>query len=154
MLEIKLLFFIVLQDLFKFSELNSREERSRQYFDTVLDLDTNDKFIGDIEWGGLTSEAENIDRQFSYSSVGGMQCQTQAQLLLLEEENTRVAAVHEQEVQGIVKSIVDLNTIFKDLAHMVVEQVCSICCLKSCKYDLSYLMLYLLRYNYCRDLKL
>lgn len=103
-------------------KLNSREERSRQYFDTVLDLDTSDKMIGDLEWGGLTSEAENIDRQFSYSTAGGIKCQTQAQLLLLEEENTRMAAHHEAEVQGIVKSIVDLNEIFKDLSHMVVEQ--------------------------------
>lgn len=104
------------------TEVNLREERSRQYFDTVLDLDTSEKMIGDLEWGGLTSEAENIDRQFSYSSMGGIQSQTQ--LLLLEEENTRMAAHHEAEVQGIVKSIVDLNEIFKDLAHMVTEQVC------------------------------
>lgn len=106
-----------------FLDLNSREERSRQYFDTVLDLDTSEKTAADLEWGGLTSEAENIDRQFSYSTMGGIKSQTQAQLLLLEEENTRMAAHREAEVQGIVKSIVDLNDIFKDLAHMVVEQV-------------------------------
>lgn len=47
---------------------------------------------------------------------------TQQQLLLFEEENTRMAEHREQEVTKVVKSIVDLNEIFKDLATMVQEQ--------------------------------
>lgn len=47
---------------------------------------------------------------------------TQQQLLLLEEENTLIAAQREQEVNNIVKSIVDLNDIFKELARMVEDQ--------------------------------
>ncbi|XP_039293257.1 syntaxin-16 [Nilaparvata lugens] len=109
--------------------LNMREERSKPFFDTALDIDLNsDSTIVDLNnWGSggfnLTSEAENLDRQFSYKSMlAGGADQAQAQLLMLEEENTRLAAHHETEVQGIVKSILDLNDIFKDLAHMVVEQ--------------------------------
>lgn len=48
---------------------------------------------------------------------------TQQQLLLLEEDNTRIAEEREHEVKSIVKSIVDLNEIFKDLAHLVSNQV-------------------------------
>lgn len=47
---------------------------------------------------------------------------TQQQLLLFEEENTKMAEHREQEVTKIVKSIVDLHDIFKDLAGMVQEQ--------------------------------
>lgn len=47
---------------------------------------------------------------------------TQQQLLYLEEENTQMAAQREQEVNSIVKSIVDLNDIFKELARMVEDQ--------------------------------
>lgn len=47
---------------------------------------------------------------------------TQQQLLLFEEENSKMAEHREQEVTKIVKSIVDLHDIFKDLAGMVQEQ--------------------------------
>lgn len=48
---------------------------------------------------------------------------TQQQLLLFEEDNTKIAEEREQEVKNIVKSIVDLNEIFKDLGHLVSNQV-------------------------------
>lgn len=51
---------------------------------------------------------------------------TQQQLLLLEEDNLRVAEKREEEVKQIVKSIVDLNQIYKDLAQMVTHQVIQI----------------------------
>lgn len=91
-------------------KLNSREERSRQYFDQG--------FTPQPDWE-LDNEVENIDREFSSS---GMSLSQQQQLLLWEEENTRVLQQREQEVNQIVKSIVDLNDIFKDLAHMVADQ--------------------------------
>lgn len=47
---------------------------------------------------------------------------SQQQLLYLEEENTVIASQREQEVNSIVKSIVDLNDIFKELAQMVADQ--------------------------------
>ena len=100
----------------KISELNSREERSRQYFDTALDQD----FSQVASWE-LDSDVDNIDQQFGMGPTSGSY--TQQQLLLLEEENTKMVARREHEVQQIVKSIADLNDIFKDLAHMVADQV-------------------------------
>ena len=40
------------------------------------------------------------------------------------EENTFVVQEREKEITQIVKSISDLNDIFKDLAAMIVDQVC------------------------------
>lgn len=91
--------------------LKSREERSKQYFDTALDQD----FSQGADW-----EVDNIDQQFGLASASGHL--SQQQLLLLEEDNTRMAARREHEVRQIVKSIVDLNDIFKDLAQMVADQ--------------------------------
>ena len=64
---------------------------------------------------------DNIDQQFGLGPTSGNLMQQQ--LLLLEEENTRMVARREHEVQQIVRSIADLNDIFKDLAHMVADQV-------------------------------
>ena len=41
----------------------------------------------------------------------------------MAEENTRLVLEREKEVHQIVRSISDLNEIFKDLATMVVDQV-------------------------------
>lgn len=40
----------------------------------------------------------------------------------MQEENTKMVAEREEEVNKIVRSITDLNDVFKDLAHMVHEQ--------------------------------
>lgn len=108
-----------------FTGLKSREERSKQYFDTALDQD----FSQGADW-----EVDNIDQQFGLASASGHL--SQQQLLLLEEDNTRMAARREHEVRQIVKSIVDLNDIFKDLAQMVADQVIIIL------YDLHYIRTY------------
>lgn len=47
---------------------------------------------------------------------------SQQQMLLVEQENTAMLQEREQEVNKIVRSITDLNDIFKDLATMVHEQ--------------------------------
>ncbi|XP_017129959.2 syntaxin-16 [Drosophila elegans] len=64
-------------------------------------------------------DEQTIDDHFQRPPASRM---TQQQLLLFEEENSRVAQHREQEVTKIVKSIYDLNDIFKDLGHMVQEQ--------------------------------
>lgn len=70
--------------------------------------------------GGFAgSTDEQIDEYFQKPVSARL---TQQQLLLFEEENTRVAEHREQEVGKVVKSIVDLNEIFKDLAGMVQDQ--------------------------------
>lgn len=98
-----------------FIVLNSREERSKQYFNTALDEDCSQG----VDWE-VDSEVDNIDQQFGLVPNAGHLAQQQ---LLLLEDNTRMAARREHEVRQIVKSIVDLNDIFKDLAHMVADQV-------------------------------
>lgn len=40
------------------------------------------------------------------------------------QENTQAVEQREQEIKNIAQSIVDLNIIFKDLAAMIVDQVC------------------------------
>lgn len=64
---------------------------------------------------------EQIDEFFQKSTPQSGRM-TQQQLLLFEEENTKVAEHREKEVINIVKSISDLHDIFKDLAQMVQEQ--------------------------------
>lgn len=91
--------------------LNLREERSKQYFSSALDQEFD-------AWE-VDNDLENIDRVFS---MGPSSSITQQQLLLLEEDNSRIAEEREEEVKQIVKSIVDLNEIFKDLAHLVSNQ--------------------------------
>lgn len=110
--------------------LTSREERSNAYFDLPnfeeLSLDDNELLPG------LSNN--QTDLLFSLPSTSGTQkfdqngddyqrqALSQKQLLLMQEENTRDVAEREEEVNKIVRSIVDLNDIFKDLAHMVNEQ--------------------------------
>ncbi|XP_049880145.1 syntaxin-16 [Pectinophora gossypiella] len=116
--------------------LTSREERSNAYFDLPnfeeLSLDDNTELLP-----GLTSNQTNF--LFSLPSTSGTQKNnyleddqameeamhkqtTQKQLLLLQEENTKMVAEREEEVNKIVRSIMDLNEIFKDLGQMVNEQ--------------------------------
>ncbi|XP_030569312.1 syntaxin-16 [Drosophila novamexicana] len=64
-------------------------------------------------------DEQEIDDHFKKPVANRM---TQQQLLLFEEENSRLAEHREREVTKIVKSIYDLNDIFKDLGHMVQEQ--------------------------------
>lgn len=116
-------------------QLNSREERSNQFFEsadfTTIDLnedgrqkvnnvDSFDNFLQPNTAAGLYDTTdEQLDEHFQKPVSHRM---TQQQLLLFEEENTKLAEHREHEVAKIVKSIIDLNDIFKDLSHMVQEQ--------------------------------
>lgn len=118
-------------------QLNSREARSNVFFEaadfTTIDLnddpaagdkdnnavDTFDNFLTLKSSGYMHETDEQIDQYFQQPISSKM---TQQQLLLFEEENSRMAEHREQEVTKIVKSIMDLNDIFKDLASMVQEQ--------------------------------
>ncbi|KAK5648239.1 hypothetical protein RI129_003131 [Pyrocoelia pectoralis] len=90
-------------------QLKSREERSKMYFE-------NSTFENDFDI--FTNQSENIDDFFVNSSKH----MTQQQLLYLEEENMQMAQQREHEVNVVVKSIVELNEIFKDLSQMVSDQ--------------------------------
>lgn len=130
-------------------ELSSREARSNAFFETpdftTIDLNEDDRgrngnaidsfdsnlmkasstlptsALGQSGTDYFDQTDEQIDEYFSksISSAGRM---TQQQLLLFEEENSKMAEHREKEVIKIVKSIADLHDIFKDLGQMVQEQ--------------------------------
>ena len=79
-------------------KVEAREQRTGQFFDTPDDPEDDGLLIA------------------SDSSAW------QKQDLLLMEENTQHLRRREQEINNIVQSIQDLNTIFKDLAGMVSQQ--------------------------------
>lgn len=86
-------------------EMQSREDRSKVYFENQTPVFYDDE------------ATEDIDDFFVRSNRI-----TQQQLLYLEEENTKYAMKREQEVNAIVKSIMDVNKIFKDLSVMIADQ--------------------------------
>ena len=77
-------------------EIKAREAKSAHFFEFEEEVDP------------LT---EALDRRLHQ----------QAQMLA--DDNSRFVEQREKEIQNIVKSISDLNTIFKELATMVTEQV-------------------------------
>ncbi|KAK6981914.1 syntaxin-16 [Biomphalaria glabrata] len=86
-------------------KIKSREERSQQYFGTNLSSDPS--LLGD----GLGADSDIVyNKGF-----------TSAQMQLVED-NSEVVQQREKEVAAIVRSITDLNEIFKDLASMIVDQ--------------------------------
>ena len=88
--------------------MRAREEKSSRYF------------ADDGGTGGVASDPfESIELTSSNSNNGRINTQE----LLLLEDNSKFVQEREKEINVIVKSIVELNTIFKDLAHMVTEQV-------------------------------
>ncbi|GFO02734.1 syntaxin-16 [Plakobranchus ocellatus] len=85
-------------------KIKSREERSQQYFGTNLNSDAN-------LFDGISEEPDiTYDKGF-----------TSAQMQLVED-NTSFVQHREKEVASIVRSITDLNDIFKDLSSMIVDQ--------------------------------
>lgn len=117
-------------------QLNSREARSNVFFDqqqfsevdlsprnTAANVDSFDNFLlrpTTSSSAAAFMEDDQIDEYFQKPPVAGRM--TGQQLLLFEEENTKVLESREREVTKIVKSIMDLHDIFKDLGGMVHEQ--------------------------------
>ncbi|XP_076470654.1 syntaxin-16-like [Babylonia areolata] len=85
-------------------KLKSREERSQQYFGTHLAPDSS------LLLDSTTVDDVPYDKGF-----------TTAQIQLVEE-NSSMVQQREHEIAQIVRSIQDLNDIFKDLATMIVDQ--------------------------------
>lgn len=84
------------------TKLKHREERSQQYFDSTYGN-------GSIPEEELLMN-ESFNREFSKEQ------------LLFIEDNSHVIQQREREVAHIVRSIAELNEIFKDLASMIVDQ--------------------------------
>uniref|UniRef100_A0A1I8PK79 t-SNARE coiled-coil homology domain-containing protein n=1 Tax=Stomoxys calcitrans TaxID=35570 RepID=A0A1I8PK79_STOCA len=119
-------------------QLNSREERSQKFFDDFANVppggerdnyvDSFDNFLQPASTNRSNyfqdddedeAKQNELDQHFQRPMANRM---TEQQLLLFEEENTRLALNRDEEVSKIVKSIYDLNDIFKDLGQMVQEQ--------------------------------
>lgn len=116
-------------------QLNSREERSQKFFDEFTNSNGSerDNFVDSFDNFLQPSSSSNkynfydddetkqneLDENFQKPMGNRL---TQQQLLLFEEENTRLALSRDEEVSKVVKTIYDLNDIFKDLSQMVQEQ--------------------------------
>lgn len=125
-------------------KLNSREARSNAFFEapdfTTIDLsdsgtnfgnnavDTFDNFLKPNASHAIAAHTDYFEQsdeqidEFFQKSISQSGRMTQQQLLLFEEENTKMAEHREKEVIKIVQSIADLHDIFKDLGQMVQEQ--------------------------------
>lgn len=119
-------------------QINSLEEYSNEFFDSLnfngasndvvtskTSVDTFDNFLKPTTSTINQSQLDDLDNDEKldeYFQIKPNQKLNQRQLLQFEIDNTRTMEIREKEVMGIVKSIVDLNIIFKDLSHMVEEQ--------------------------------
>ena len=87
------------------TEIKSREEKSQ-----LIDFSAED------DAAAASSQADGF--------LGTDQRQTWSKNdVFLLEENTKMVEQREREIQSVVKSISDLNVIFKELAVMISEQV-------------------------------
>ncbi|GFU30690.1 syntaxin-16 [Nephila pilipes] len=87
-------------------QLRSREEKSQQFFNTTYISRNNENSVFDsLQDDSFTQ---------SFLSAGDQQ--------LMVESNTLMVEQREREIKQIVKSIAELNDIFKDLACMVADQ--------------------------------
>ncbi|XP_061188465.1 syntaxin-16-like isoform X1 [Saccostrea echinata] len=89
-------------------KIKSREERSREFFDTSIGPDSALMQESDLF-------SEHYDKELD--TVGFSKAQMQ-----MVEDNTIAVRHREKEITQIVKSIQDLNDIFRDLSQMVVDQ--------------------------------
>lgn len=118
-------------------QINSLEEYTNEFFDSLNEtskdemtsktsVDTFDNFLKPTTSSGFNQsqldDLDNDEKLDEYFQIKPNQKLNQRQLLQFEVDNTRTMEIREKEVLGIVKSIVDLNQIFKDLSHMVEEQ--------------------------------
>jgi syntaxin 16 len=121
-------------------QINSLEEYTNDFFDSLnfngasedqtnkTSVESFDNFLkpaASSSNGYNQSQLDDLDndeRLDEYFQIRPNQKMSQKQLLQFEIENTKVMETREKEVMNIVKSIVDLNTIYKDLSQMVEEQ--------------------------------
>lgn len=96
----------------------SMSKTSVDSFDNFLKPTTSNNNYTQIQLDDL----DNDERLDEYFQIKPSQNLTQQQLLRFEIDNTKVVQVREKEVMNIVKSIVDLNAVYKDLSNLVEEQ--------------------------------
>ncbi|XP_050428777.1 syntaxin-16 [Adelges cooleyi] len=97
------------------NKIKRREAMSSQMFFETEDNTNSSDLLDMFDTGSTNSYGQQLQMQQSN------QTQTFA-AILIEEENAKIAAQWEKEANQITSSVVELNNIFKDLAHMVVQQ--------------------------------
>ncbi|CAH0717562.1 unnamed protein product, partial [Brenthis ino] len=108
--------------------ITSREERSNAYFDlpNFEELSLQDELLPGFTNNqtdllfSLPSTSQNLDEDLD--DMFEKPTMIHKQLLIMQEENTKMIQERDEEVSKIVKSIRDLNEIFKDLGNMVHDQ--------------------------------
>lgn len=121
-------------------QINSLEEYTNDFFDSLnfngaadeptskTSVDSFDNFLqpaASSSSGYNQSQIDDLDndeRLDEYFQIRPNQKLSQKQLLKFEIDNTKMMETREKEVMNIVKSIVDLNQVYKDLSQMVEEQ--------------------------------
>ncbi|XP_050534757.1 syntaxin-16 isoform X2 [Daktulosphaira vitifoliae] len=98
------------------NKIKHREAMSSQMFFESEDTSNNSDLLDMFDNISTNSFGHHLQSQQPN------QTQTFA-AILIEEENAKMAAQWEKEANQITNSVVELNNIFKDLAHMVVEQI-------------------------------
>jgi len=101
-----------------FLEIKHREAMSSQMCFETEENTSNSDLLDMFGNGSSSSFGQQLQMQQSN------QTQTFA-AILIEEENAKMAVQWEREANQISSSVLELNNIFKDLAHMVVQQVSS-----------------------------
>lgn len=119
-------------------QINSLQEYTNEFFDSLnfngssndesiskTSVETFDNFLKPATSSYNPSQLDDLnndERLDEYFQIKPNQKMNQRQLLQFEIDNTKTMEIREKEVMSIVKSIVDLNQVFKDLSHMVEEQ--------------------------------
>ena len=123
-------------------QINSLEEYSNEFFDSLnfnpssgqnemasqvnrnTSVDTFDNFLNPNTFNASQMDDLNNDDRLDeyFTQMKPSQTLSQRQMLQFEIDNTNVVKTREAEVLGIVKSIVDLNVVYKDLSQLVEEQ--------------------------------
>lgn len=112
-------------------QLRSREKTSSDFFDDLaiqpdplspsnIPVKSFDNFLQQPTQSYYDDgNDQNVDEFFEIPISSRF---SQKQLVLLEQDNTELIETREKEVLNVMKSIVHLNEIYKELAQMVQEQ--------------------------------
>jgi syntaxin 16 len=100
-------------------KIQTRKERSNMLYDTSQYSSNTSAFMKE-GINGIDDYNDDDDEMFQLNRNNNQQTQEQLKLTRL---NQRQLEERETEINHVVKSIVDLNEVFKDLATMVVDQV-------------------------------
>lgn len=121
-------------------QINQMEEYTNEFFDSLSNFNNNNDDAGTNKTSvdsfdnflkpttslnfnqSQLDDLDNDERLDEYFQIKPSQKFNQQHLLRLEIDNTKMVEAREKEVMNIVKSIVDLNTVYKDLSHLVEEQ--------------------------------